>query len=865
MAFQKYKTSNNARSQLVAWISASAGSLIIITGEWELFPTTYPFLVTLESYNANSTIIKREIAKVVNRSSDTFTIVRSAWTCVQNDSVSPKLQNTTAYSFDSWDFISLYPVSEDLKDIKDEIGRIETDKANDNEVVHDTWDENIAWIKTFLSSPIAPTPTTDFQVATKEYVDGEVVTSSLQESLWSLAFITGENIVAWDSLFLEDNASPSDIPVTEPYEDRHWVSLLSSGTTSVSTSMRITVVKDTYLVSVVKNSSCTATRFQLQNSTWWTTYSTVNFSVDTATLATPYLLVAWTTYRLNCNRSWSSFTWRGSNLPDWTPITDAYISYIWWVGPTWASDTVLYNLETLNIYVEEAINIWDVINNTRVAIKQIWSWIDTTTIDAFLAKFWSPISDLCLRLEDDNLWEASWNLIANWTSTRNSSWLSTIPTKQTFTLDWTVNIPRGVPYWIVLFQWTYWSETINAGNYYKIWDTQKNTTTRLYKIYNGSIYSWNLYKLDNFNWTAIDSAFWTSNWVTQNDQINYTASSASSLLTNYIKSINTYTKNITLKGTCNIWWNAWVWETRTSDLVIYYDANNYIRWYYAGVNNAPMSYFIWIKIVVWWSSVYDISSVLNYNDIKIEYDKSTNKIRFYWWDGSAWIQVGTEQTQIFTGNYHIMRSTSCSWWWSFRNSSLDNIYITDTIYSTQNPTSGWSSNFLYISTTLSESSLLSKTNADFTYKLPKYPLFSKETETIGQTTKAETTWLTNNSWIIGSDYFLSNTPWIISTTPWTNKYKVWKQVSADKLYIDGKNLRVITQTMGLSPYTYQNITGEALKVMITGGTVSAVRYSRDGITFYTQATATNTEVILQPLDYVRVTYSVIPTMTLFYI
>jgi len=34
-----------------------------------------------------------------------------------------------------------------------------------------TTNQTVWWIKTFSSSPIVPTPTTDFQVATKEYVD----------------------------------------------------------------------------------------------------------------------------------------------------------------------------------------------------------------------------------------------------------------------------------------------------------------------------------------------------------------------------------------------------------------------------------------------------------------------------------------------------------------------------------------------------------------------------------------------------------------------------------------------------------------------------------------------------------------------
>lgn len=56
-------------------------------------------------------------------------------------------------------------------------------KAADADVVHDTGDETIAGIKTFSSSPIVPTPTTDFQAATKKYVDDNAGSGGINESL----------------------------------------------------------------------------------------------------------------------------------------------------------------------------------------------------------------------------------------------------------------------------------------------------------------------------------------------------------------------------------------------------------------------------------------------------------------------------------------------------------------------------------------------------------------------------------------------------------------------------------------------------------------------------------------------------------
>lgn len=46
--------------------------------------------------------------------------------------------------------------------------------------------QTVWWIKTFSSSPIVPTPTTDFQVATKEYVDNN--------SWWTIL----SAVIAWE-------------------------------------------------------------------------------------------------------------------------------------------------------------------------------------------------------------------------------------------------------------------------------------------------------------------------------------------------------------------------------------------------------------------------------------------------------------------------------------------------------------------------------------------------------------------------------------------------------------------------------------------------------------------------------------------
>lgn len=65
-------------------------------------------------------------------------------------------------------------------------------------------------------------------------------------------------------------------------------------------------------------------------------------------------------------------------------------------------------------------------------------------------------------------------------------------------------------------------------------------------------------------------------------------------------------------------------------------------------------------------------------------------------------------------------------------------------------------------------------------------------------------------------------------------------------------------TPGVSPYTYSaQVKGS---VIVSGGTVSAIAFSRNGTTFYATG-QTSGMFTLNAQDRLRVTYTVLPTMT----
>jgi len=152
MAFTNYQTTNNAQSTFASGLTGSNldVTLIVKTGDGALYPSAYPFLLTLEKVDSTSSqipkpVIRREIVKCTNRSSDTMTIVRGFGTCVQDDTANPKAQGTAIYAFDVGDTVSLYITKEDIDDIKNEILTAD----NTSNLLHKTGTETVTGDKTY--------------------------------------------------------------------------------------------------------------------------------------------------------------------------------------------------------------------------------------------------------------------------------------------------------------------------------------------------------------------------------------------------------------------------------------------------------------------------------------------------------------------------------------------------------------------------------------------------------------------------------------------------------------------------------------------------------------------------------------------
>lgn len=134
MTYYWYKTANNVTSSLVSSISWSTTTIIV--NDWNIFPSTFPYILTIEQKLNGQTVV-REIVKVTARTWNTMTVVRAVESCVSDDTASPKTLTQVAHNFNANALVSLNMTAWVLQDCQQWI----TDNANDISDVNDAIDD----------------------------------------------------------------------------------------------------------------------------------------------------------------------------------------------------------------------------------------------------------------------------------------------------------------------------------------------------------------------------------------------------------------------------------------------------------------------------------------------------------------------------------------------------------------------------------------------------------------------------------------------------------------------------------------------------------------------------------------------------
>jgi len=194
-----------ARSELIWELTSSWTNFVVKSWEWDIFSTSWEaFLEHFENWVCT----KRE-AVSFTRNWDTFVITqRASQACVQNDSATPKTRTQESYSFEAGDIVTEYFSEKHIEQLNNEI----SSKADDNKVLHKTWNETATWKKTFeeIETTWNTTIGWDTQIDWDLNVDWVIswdwswITNIVSEvPATQSIFTAGENITAWNAVYVD--------------------------------------------------------------------------------------------------------------------------------------------------------------------------------------------------------------------------------------------------------------------------------------------------------------------------------------------------------------------------------------------------------------------------------------------------------------------------------------------------------------------------------------------------------------------------------------------------------------------------------------------------------------------------------------
>lgn len=149
MAFVNYKTENNSFSYLA--IALSSDSTTIQVNDWDIFPTSWPFILTIEHYDDSNNCVKREIVKATARDNNTITVERAFEECVADDTANPKTLQQSPFNFVAGDSVSLTLTSELVTDLQNEITR-QLNNLETAQTCITTDEQRISDIETFINN-----------------------------------------------------------------------------------------------------------------------------------------------------------------------------------------------------------------------------------------------------------------------------------------------------------------------------------------------------------------------------------------------------------------------------------------------------------------------------------------------------------------------------------------------------------------------------------------------------------------------------------------------------------------------------------------------------------------------------------------
>lgn len=320
-------------------------------------------------------------------------------------------------------------------------------------------------------------------------------------------------------------------------DNEHWVTLDNIETLqTVYKWVKITLTQQISILTVVKDSNCTATTAYLYDLSW-NLLTSASFSTDTATL-NYWHLVNGTSYYILVGSDWNPYSSVKQTGSAGFPYSATRLDYENWALIVWLWDiSDAHWLTFLSSWTDSGWNNfwvkciarkniklksvtkdgWDTAYTSVNLYNSSWVLLETASYVSNVATFtWNHVfkkGDYFRLANNLTYWTAryayySWsitldNVIMSWNSyLADSTMFAAVVSVLTeeievqtnsdinniiniSTKDW-VLIPKWTPYHIVAYQGTYGSETVNGTNYYGIGYSTKDTSTRWSALFNAT-------------------------------------------------------------------------------------------------------------------------------------------------------------------------------------------------------------------------------------------------------------------------------------------------------------------------------------------------------------------------------------------
>lgn len=635
MSFEKFQTKNNSYSTLLNALSSWSTTVVVDTDEWAIFPSTYPFLITIEQFNSSWIVIKREVLKVSNRVDDTMTVVRAYEHCIQDDTTNPKTQTQYALDFSAWDKVSMYYTSWLIDDIQDQIYTNQQDIATHENQLNDV--PNISKTETNFKWWVwiaIDEASWDIAQTSNWRIEDEKYWVYLQEPTWNASAEFDSSITrTWKFTLKMSNLNSTWT----------WQCFINSARNTANliikpnTKYKISCWARTY--NVASNSAYIWT-FELNSSLWWITSHTsskLSWTNDwtyiedifTSNASSYYLQiymsnnVAWNIsdvwYDINSLRLEEIIESQTDTINDssqWVIWLKAVSSYdnidqtIWWTGNTYTVPT--------------SINEWATHRQTFTPTKKKQAKIKINVV----ADWWQALT-LTIHDTSNNViatqskwsiwtWDITFDIPRIWTSWAYHfhltvpSWTTTINTNVSSDLEWcqaTFYYAKNTTWFIVSENW----ETINL-NTDEDW-----------------LLNWSIIDLANWKYIYENSIsdYWINAWLdlyNWNWAINY---SNNSLYFQWWTDCDLIYKVNTLFPCNNFQINTeiQIWNARSWNIYYSLDWINYTELYIWDISSwDAYSWSLTFNIDMWWATIVYIKFSMNY----ISALWSIFYIDFYW-------------------------------------------------------------------------------------------------------------------------------------------------------------------------------------------------------------------------------------------